>query len=391
MGSSGLPSPQMSRSTLLASPRLASPGMMSPGLMLGQFSPDMGQYSGRASLGRLGRMVDPSVLPGPPLQTQFDSLSQLNAQQQAMMINAQIGNSFGNNMSASGMMSPQQIQLQNQINAQQAQMNLLAQQLQQQQQQQRLQMNSHPGEFADLQMLNKLQNMARLSLPLESLTSTNMYHNSLASQFDPQRIDHMPPPAPVQQRSTMSADYQTTISSSTSLKQPQQQQAKRVDTLPGANPRRMPPPSLMKREDSMKMEKVFGASSPASTKKKYDANGSSAHLSAMSLSIGDMHEEGNLSSVFDSSLRISGASGDKSGSEITHHTTSKQKLKDRSSNGSWDQNNLEMSVATIGTGSEMRLSEVGGMSYATFGEPNLQDSDGNMSFGKVFEDPGKDE
>ena len=142
----------------------------------------------------------------------------------------------------------------------------------------------------------------------------------------------------------------------------------------------------------MKMEKVFGATSPSSTKRKYDANGSSAHLSAMSLSIGDMNEEGNLSSVFDSSLRISGVSADKSGSDMMHHPAAKEKLKDKSINGNWEQNNLEMSVATIGTGagSEMRMSDTGVMSYATFGDPGLQDSDGNMSFGKVFEDPDKD-
>jgi len=354
----------------------------------------------------MSRMLDPSALPGPPLQT-FDGMNQLNVQQQAMMMNVQLGNNFRNNMNAPGMMSPQQIQLQNQINAQQAQMNQLTQQLRQQQQH----MNN-ATDFAELQMINKLQNMARLNISLDEMASQSMYQNVHSAQFDPQRIDHMPPPPSVQmdatrQRSITNPEYQSNLSNPPSLKQQQlqqqlqqqqqqqQQQQKRVDSLPGVNPRRMPPPSLMKREDSMKMEKIFGAVSPASTKRKYDGNGSSAHLSAMSLSIGDMNEEGNLSSVFDSSLRISGVStvAGKTGSEMMHHQASKEKLKDKSINGNWDQNNLEMSVATIGTGagSEMRISDSGVMSYATFGDPGLQDSDGNMSFGKVFEDPDKDD
>ena len=380
--------------------------MISPGLLLGQLSPDMLQYSGRTPIGRMGRMVDPSALPGPPLQTQFDSLNQMTAQQQAaMMMNAQMGNSFGNSMGAAGMMSPQQIQLQNQINAQQAAMNQLSQQVQQQQQQQQ-QMNGNQADFAELQMLqNKLQslqrqvvansNMNSSNMVSPNMNSGNMYRSSNNSQFDPRPIDNMPPPAPVQsetprQRNSTNADYQLPLNTNASSMKPvhlgqpkqQQQQQQRVDTLPGNNPRRMPPPSLLKREDSIKMEKLFGAASPSSAKRKVDGNGSSAHLSAMSLSIGDMNEEGNLSSVFDSSLRISGA-------EKSH--PAREKLKDRSSNGTWDQNNLEMSVNTIGTGtgSEMRMSEAGNMSYATFGDPNLHDSDGNMSLRKVFEDPDK--
>lgn len=411
MGSSGLQSPQMTRNGLLASPRLGSPGIISPGLLLGQLSPDMGQFSGRTPLGRMGRMVDPSALPGPPLQTQFDSLSQITAQQQAaMMMNSQMGNSFGSNM-GQGLMSPQQIQLQNQMNAQQVAMNQLSQQLQQQQHQQQNQ-----ADFAELQMLqNKLQNLQRQSMansnmgnPINMVTqsmhvgsmnsgnmnsgnmnSGHMFQSSHTAQFDPRSIDTMPPPAPVQsdtprQRNSGQVDYQLP------MRQPDQHKPVRVDTLPGHNPRRMPPPSLIKREDSIKMDKLFGAAaSPQSTKRKVDGNGSSAHLSAMSLSIGDMNEEGNLSSVFDSSLRISGA--DKSGGDLHH--PAREKLKERSGNGNaWDSNNLEMSVNTIGTGngSEMRLSEAANMSYATFGDPNLHESDGNMSFGKVFEDPDRD-
>lgn len=408
MSNSGLQSPQMTRNGLMASPKLGSPGMVSPGLLLGQVSPDMGQYPSRAS-GRMGRMVDASALPGPPLQSQFENLNQMNAQQQAaMMMNAQMGNSYGSNMGGAGMMSPQHIQLQNQLNAQQAAMNQLSQQLQQQQQQQQ-QMNSQ-ADFAELQMLqNKLQNLQRQNIATANMNNSAMTGPNMVSrnafqpshtnsaEFDPRLpLDNMAPPAPVQsgtprQRNSghtyqmpANANASTTMKPLQHSGQPKQQH---VDTLPGNNPRRMPPPSLMKREDSMKMEKVFGAASPSSTKKKVDGNNSSAHLSAMSLSIGDMNEEGNLSSVFDSSLRISGA--DKSGNDNAH--PAKEKLKDRSGNGNWE-NNLEMSVNTLGTGtgSEMRLSEAGNMSYATLNDPNLQESDGNMSFGKVFDDPDRD-
>jgi hypothetical protein len=343
----------------------------------------------------MGRMVDSSALPAPPMQ--FDTMNQMPLPHAGanlsggMMMNQQMANNFGNNMGTTGMMSPQQLRMQNQISAQQSTMNQLNQQLQQQQQQ----MSSNQSDYAELQMLqNKLQSM-RQTLNSQ-MASQNMYQGSNHSQFEPHAIDHnMPPPLPVQSETPRQPnmhcppDQQSTLSSSISTKQqlPQNKQQQRVDTLPGNNPRRMPPPSLMKREDSMKMDKIFMGNSPQSTKKKYDGNGSSAHMSAMSLSIGDMQEDGNLSLVFDSSLRIS---NDKlSGGEAGHRLSgTKEKLKDRSSTSSWDPNSLEMSVNTIGTGAGM--SEAGAMSYATFGDPSLHESDGNMSFGKVFENPDKD-
>jgi hypothetical protein len=36
----------------------------------------------------------------------------------------------------------------------------------------------------------------------------------------------------------------------------------RVEITPGNNPRRMPPPSLLKRDDSLKMDKIFEPTSP---------------------------------------------------------------------------------------------------------------------------------
>lgn len=169
------------------------------------------------------------------------------------------------------------------------------------------------------------------------------------------------------------------------------------------NAKRMPPPSLLKRDDSLRMDKVFPGQSPLSSHAKKPAssvNGeltnSSAHLSAMSLSIGDMHDDSNLSSVFDSSLRISVASG-----KDAQKGPEKMPLKDKSSGnvdtGSGADSGFDMSMATIGTGGTIgtlgtgagKFSETGNMSVATFGDPKLGGSSSNMSFSKVFEESEK--
>ena len=117
----------------------------------------------------------------------------------------------------------------------------------------------------------------------------------------------------------------------------------------------------------MKMEKIFVSSpSPSMKNKVGSSSGLSNHLSAMSLSIADMQDEGNLSSVFDSSLRISNS----------NNPLSKQRIREKTHA---DAISFEMSVNTLGTHA------MGDMSYATFTEGN--ESDGAMSFGKVFEDP----
>lgn len=186
----------------------------------------------------------------------------------------------------------------------------------------------------------------------------------------------------------------------------------RVEIPPGNNPRRMPPPSLLKRDDSLKMEKVFESTSPAGTgpKKKYDSgNGSSAHLSAMSLSVGDLNDEGNLSQVFGSSVRISGGVGVNSkepihsnSSILNHHN---QRNKDKHSSSlimktnkalaAWDASkatdkgslqswtNFDMSAATMGT------SDANNMSFGTLGGPDMPEHEGNMSFSRVFEEADK--
>ena len=184
-----------------------------------------------------------------------------------------------------------------------------------------------------------------------------------------------------------------------------------MEIPPGNNPRRMPPPSLLKRDDSLKMDKIFEPTSPAGgeAKKKYDGgNNSSAHLSAMSLSMGDLNDDGNLSQVFDSSLKISGNSKNSNvglktknggvGSPLSPVPRSNAKAMsnwgagegkggERSANSNpWDNANFDMSVATIGA-SEIAASDVGNMSYATL---NMPDHEGHMSFtSHVFEEGEK--
>jgi hypothetical protein len=147
------------------------------------------------------------------------------------------------------------------------------------------------------------------------------------------------------------------------------------------NPRRKPPPSL-KRETSLKFEKVFnsdGTEVANAQPKKKDGNGSSNHFSAMSLSIGDMLDEDNLSSVFDSSLRM----GDKSPMRQSKDKVHMKRKTDLSvaSSSNWEgRDPFDMSVATIGD----NFSEKNNMSFATVGD-KAHDEDNNVSFSQVFE------
>jgi hypothetical protein len=326
----------------------------------------MAPYSGAATIGGgIGHMMDPSALPGPPLQTfsQFDPLSQIKAQQQAaMMMNIQMSQNFrDNNVGVPGMMSQEQIEIQNRIQQQQMQLNLLQQLQQQQLQQQQSQMKNNQATMAMNEI--RMMNMARMNMnnqvmpmPNQALPVENQFQSLATNQFGAQPINNeMPPPQPGQ---PVTPRQDNTMSKSS----PEQQD---VETMPGNNPRRMPPSSLLKREDSIKMDNVFSKSPVPWSTNKVD-NGSSNHLSAMSFSIADMQEDENLSSVFDSSLRISIEGG-----------RSKRKSKEKSL---IDANTLEMSLNTIGTNA------AGDMSYATFNDVDGHDSDGDMSFGKVFED-----
>ena len=188
------------------------------------------------------------------------------------------------------------------------------------------------------------------------------------------------------------------------------QPSSRVEVPPGNNPRRMPPPSVLKRENSensIKMEKVFEPIAPEagsekkSTSSKYGGNHSSAHLSAMSLSMGDLNDEGDLSQVFDSSLRISTTTSSmgNSNKDTTVHQSNKSSRSShlmgasktgrsggedtaRSDRTALDGGGFDMSVATIG------MSDAGNMSFATFGDgqEGQDHPDGNMSFSKMFDE-----
>jgi hypothetical protein len=170
---------------------------------------------------------------------------------------------------------------------------------------------------------------------------------------------------------------------------------KGVPASPSQNPRRKPPPSLLKRDDSLKMEKIFSGGA----KVKYDDNGSSTHMSAMSLSIGDMADDGNLSSVFDSSLRISGEGKNNSKLKRSAQETSSSVL----TTSHWDaaSHTMDMSVNTFGAGHSINEFGAGHStnefgigpvneeaSFATY-QNKMNESEGNMSFSRVFEDPDK--
>eukprot|EP00339_Tiarina_fusa_P005057 CAMPEP_0117015240 /NCGR_PEP_ID=MMETSP0472-20121206/12212_1 /TAXON_ID=693140 ORGANISM="Tiarina fusus, Strain LIS" /NCGR_SAMPLE_ID=MMETSP0472 /ASSEMBLY_ACC=CAM_ASM_000603 /LENGTH=488 /DNA_ID=CAMNT_0004718995 /DNA_START=26 /DNA_END=1492 /DNA_ORIENTATION=+ len=325
LGNVGLQSPVMARNHMqIMSPQLTSPQLMSPSLMLSStLSPDMQQLSSRqmqhGRMNGLDGFGDAQVIPPP----QVHSHDGLNQQQidttRQMMMNAGMGSDFAAQNQGRAMGNNVMIQKQDGS-----------------------QLVANQAELAELQMLqSKLQ---------------AIYSNE---QFEPRPMAGSMPLNDT----------------------PKQSQSGRVELATGQNPRRMPPPSLLKRDDSLKSDEVFSAalSPPTGSKKKYDGGGSSAHLSAMSLSLGDMNDEGNLSSVFDSSLRISQASE----KEIP---TMKKEVKDKSST-TWEADRFDMSVATIGGAS--RFSETGNMSYATFSEPKLGESEGQMSFSKVFEDPDK--
>jgi hypothetical protein len=213
---------------------------------------------------------------------------------------------------------------------------------------------------------------------------TEALQNKLASIYP--SVDHFEP----RPLANVSQQYQQ------KPRQSAQTLDKGVPASPGQNPRRKPPPSLLKRDDSLKMEKIFSGGA----KVKYDDNGSSTHMSAMSLSIGDMADEGNLSSVFDSSLRISGEGKNNSKLKRLPQETSSSVL----TTSQWDaaSQTMDMSVNTFGAGHSINEFGAGHStnefgigqsvneeaSFATY-QNKMNESEGNMSFSRVFEDPDK--
>lgn len=363
--SSGFGSEASASNFIQSFPMQSPVGMPSP-MTMNSLSPELMPFSGGAAIGGgMLHMMDPAGMPCPPLHTSIhaDALSQIKAQQQvAMMMNMQMNNNFRFNVAVPGMISQEQLQVQNQIQQQQMQLNLLQQQLRQQE----AQMKNNQTDLAsnDIQLMNMTRmNMNHAIMPNQAMSTDNLFQNLSINQFGQQPINEMLPP--------LTAQSETIRQGNNLHKSAPMEQG--IDTMPGNNPRRMPPSSLLKREDSIKMEKVFSKSPLPQQKGKVD-NGSSNQLSAMSISIADM-QEGNLSSVFDSSLRIS---NDKSPTK----SPSKRRIKLKHHN--LDASSMEMSMNTIGTNAG------GDMSYSMLSSNipghDLNDSDGDMSFGKVFDD-----
>jgi len=354
-------SPTRSRNVPVLEGRLQSPGgLLSPTLLLDPLSPELESYAETAIGGSLRSMMDPSMLPCLPLtHGHLDALTQMTAQQQAAsMMDVQMSNNLRNNicLHPGMMLGHEQIEMQNHFHQQQMQLNLLRQLQQQQQlehlrQLQQLQFQHQQAQMkTDVGMMNlasaNLNSQVVTPMPSQTLSGDNSLENRQTNQLISQTSSDVSTSKLVQP-GTSTPTIEVLNGSSQN----------HVETLPGNNPRRMPPTSLMRREDSMKMDKVFGKSPTPGQKSKADgSNASSNHLSAMSLSIADMQEEGNLSSVFDSSMMISRG-----------NSPTKGKLKDR------DSSSLELSM------------NAANMSYTTFVEGN--ESVGYMSFGKVFEDP----
>jgi len=438
----GFSSPVLSRNGMMSigsigmSPAGISPGLLSPGLMMTpemQFSAQQQMHTASGVEGRLqsplSQMIPPPQVHNPSgvagmnmlspqqqqqflMQQQLQQQQQLTSQQQQqMMLNASamaMGNNF--DMLTTQQQHQQQQMRINQMRQQAMNNQLHQQQLQQQhlQSQQLQQQQMQPQQIHMNQMRSNQQQKPRLQQQQEqhqqkpqNVSEMQALQSKLAAIYNPESFD----PTPIADQTIATKGRSDAASAAAS--------APKVEIPPGNNPRRMPPPSLLKRDDSLKMEKVFD-SPGGTTKKKYgDGQGSSAHLSAMSLSMGDLNDESNLSQVFDTSLKISTGASQKqnmntSNNNNNNNNNSKQKAAGRTSlspvrsskpssaanwnqskasdKSSWNNTNFDMSVATIGAASEIGASEVGNMSYATF---NMPEQEEQMSFSHVFEDQEK--
>jgi hypothetical protein len=464
----------MSMGSIGMSP-MTSPGMLSPGMMM---TPDM-QFSTEQMQSAKGlsdcfqqpltdAIPPPQVhlasnhvenmndMMSPQQQQQFFQQQQRQLeqmrhqmtqqqrqqlQQQQFLMNVNTMNNMGSNFDVVpnfDMMSPQQQHYQ----LQQMRINQMRQQVinnQMMQQQQQLQ-QQQPQQMHMNQLRKQQHNQPKLqdqqfqqNMAAQSASEMQMLQNKLAAIYSVEAFD--PRPISVQTFPSNSSSSNNNVNQhhggntkdgkrgndvssmdNTLHADNTVRTNARVEIPPGNNPRRMPPPSLLKRDDSLKMEKLFDPVSPANgeTKKKYgEGNSSSDHLSAMSLSMGDLNDEGNLSHVFDSSLKLSGGSSQKNSSsnmkiklgvpsasnslslKLPQNSKAftngmwgggESKTGDRSvNNHSWEHANLDMSVATLGA-SDIGASEIGNMSYATL---NMPEHDCHLSFSRVFDEAEK--
>lgn len=295
----GVPHPYMvgspgmnNRNHLNVSPQMmASPQIMSPNMIM---SPGMQQLSAnsvqaqRTLANQMGQMIPPPQVHQPP---SMEQLQQLQQQQQMMMMMNQQGLSNYNFQNTN-------LELEQALRVNQS----LEREMQMMQ-------SKLDAIYASQERLKKNNEQSNLEpTPLGAAAELNTM------------------PIPVEIKSTSNP---------------------KVEIPTSQNSRRKPPPSLLVREESLKLDKIFG--SPGSAKKKFDANESTGALSAMSMSLADMSDDGNLSAVFNNSVKIV-------------EDDLKVALKDAPANN--------MSVATLGDTDHMSFNE----------------SSGNMSFSNVFED-----
>ncbi|CAJ1959413.1 unnamed protein product [Cylindrotheca closterium] len=318
----GFQSPVMNmRNHLHISPAalLNAPQLLSPGMMMNGMSPAMQQQMSANSLGmnrglanNMGHNNMSQVLPPP--QVHSASLDQLQhnltpLQQQQMLLNQQVMNQQALNNGFSALQ----------------------------------QFNNTQSELEQAMLVN-----AKLEHEMQMMQNKL---NSIYSNDHQQQLE----PTPIQ-----TASYDKPITPQMPAANTVEAASPKLEIPTGQNPRRKAPPSLLVREDSLKMERIFA--SPASVqKKKADLNGSAGGLSVMSMSIADMQDDGNLSAVFDSSV------------SLRDHS---RKLDNGSSRRGKRSTEFDMSIATLG--------EAGNMSVNTL---SMHESDANVSaFGNVFED-----
>lgn len=322
----GFQSPVMNmRNHLHISPAalLNAPQLLSPGMMMSGMSPAMQQQLSVNSLGmnrglasNMGHNNMSQALPAP--QVHSASLDQLQQnltplQQQQMLMNQQVMN---------------QQALNNGFNALQ-------------------QFNSTQSELEQAMLVNA-------KLEREMLMMQNKLNSIYAN--DQQQLEPTPLQATSYNKPITSAVPKATTSNP--VTNPVETPSPKLEIPTGQNPRRKAPPSLLVREDSLKMERIF-ASPESVQKKKVDLNGSTGGLSVMSMSIADMQDEGNLSAVFDGSV------------SLKDHSS---KLREGSKRGK--RSEFDMSIATLG--------ETGNMSVNTL---SMHESDANVStFGNVFDE-----
>jgi len=303
---------------------LCAPQLLSPGMMMSGMSPAMQQQLSADSLGlnrglasNLGNN-NMSQLPAP--QVHSSSLDQMQQnltplQQQQMLLNQQLMN---------------QQALNNGFNALQ-------------------QFSNTQSELEQAMLVNaKLEReMQLMQNKLNSIYANDQQH----LEPTPLQTGSYNKPVTVAVTGTVAGTVANTASSTTET------MPSKLEIPTGQNPRRKAPPSLLVREDSLKMDRIFG--SPASVnKKKVDLNGSTGGLSVMSMSIADIQDDSNLSAVFDSSVKLSDNS-----SKVDSKTSKNKKSE------------FDMSIATLG--------EAGNMSVNTL---SMHESDANLStFGNMFD------